>query len=289
MVEHVTKQEGVEWHAYRRGPLKLRVGGSEVGAALGVSEYATPKSLWEYIHWQRQGYREHNGVRYELHQNESEEMTHGTVNEPRTIRLYEMLTSQVAAPGNYWECVSPSERWPRDGDHLYYGCSPDGVVSDTLLLECKAPFHRAASKIAPHYMAQMQYQMAVTGRTQCDFVSVFYRPKEQETWWHDTSCPWNIKDPERGDVFIRRVHFSNSYWAWMYAGLQRFTREYLIPRAQPPLLERLIDPLRDVPGVEVRVDAPESFIVDYHAKMRALRIAAHTNDLRRLAELCPTA
>ncbi|SPU26477.1 putative phage-type endonuclease [Candidatus Bartonella washoeensis] len=57
------------------------------------------------------------------------------------------------------------------------GASPDGLIGEDGLIEVKCP--RSAThmrfciddKIKPEYHAQMQFQMACTGRKWCDFVS----------------------------------------------------------------------------------------------------------------------
>jgi putative phage-type endonuclease len=61
------------------------------------------------------------------------------------------------------------------------GASPDGLVSDAGLVEIKCPLSATHIETllgqAPpgRYVAQMQWQMAVTGRLWCDFVS--YDPR----------------------------------------------------------------------------------------------------------------
>lgn len=58
-----------------------------------------------------------------------------------------------------------------------FGCSPDGLVQDTGLVEIKCPSSKNhikylnAGKPPAKYVPQMQCQMAVTGRQWCDFVS----------------------------------------------------------------------------------------------------------------------
>ncbi|WP_019223384.1 lambda exonuclease family protein [Bartonella rattaustraliani] len=61
------------------------------------------------------------------------------------------------------------------------GASPDGLIGDDGLIEVKCP--RSVnhmrffmdSQIKPEYLAQMQFQMACTGRKWCDFIS--YDPR----------------------------------------------------------------------------------------------------------------
>jgi putative phage-type endonuclease len=64
------------------------------------------------------------------------------------------------------------------------GCSPDGLVGDDGLVEIKCPNTAThletllGQAIPSKYEAQMQFQMACTGRKHCDFVS--YDPRMPE-------------------------------------------------------------------------------------------------------------
>jgi len=62
----------------------------------------------------------------------------------------------------------------------YAGCSPDGLCSTDGLVEVKCPsthnhLLHISSSVPPNYVAQMQFQMWVTDREWCDFVS--YDPR----------------------------------------------------------------------------------------------------------------
>jgi putative phage-type endonuclease len=64
------------------------------------------------------------------------------------------------------------------------GCSPDGLVGDDGLIEIKCPkwsTHQETllyREIPDRYMKQMQFQLAVTGRAWCDYIS--YSPQWRE-------------------------------------------------------------------------------------------------------------
>lgn len=66
----------------------------------------------------------------------------------------------------------------------FSGCSPDGMVADDGLVEIKCPNtathidYLRTKKVPNKYLYQMQWQMAVTGRQWCDFVS--YDPRMPE-------------------------------------------------------------------------------------------------------------
>jgi len=74
------------------------------------------------------------------------------------------------------------------------GASPDGLIGDDGLLECKCPNTSThietllGGKVPEKYVTQIQWQLACTGRKWCDFVS--YDPRL----------------PERMKLFIHRVH-----------------------------------------------------------------------------------
>ena len=81
------------------------------------------------------------------------------------------------------------------------GCSPDGLVGDDGLIEIKCPtvanhIETLTSNSAPSkYIAQMQWQMACTGRKWCDFVS------------------FNVELPDHLQLFVKRVERDDEYIA----------------------------------------------------------------------------
>jgi putative phage-type endonuclease len=101
-------------------------------------------------------------------------MEWGTQTEPMARIAYEahanVFVEQVAFVDH------PTIEW--------FGCSPDGLVGETGLLEIKCPNSKThikyllAGKPPAKYVPQMQCQMAVTGREWCDFVS--YDPRLPE-------------------------------------------------------------------------------------------------------------
>lgn len=69
------------------------------------------------------------------------------------------------------------------------GASPDGLVGSDGLIECKCPNSAThletllSGAVEGKYFLQMQFQMAVTGRAYCDFVSFDPRlPPEMQLW-----------------------------------------------------------------------------------------------------------
>jgi putative phage-type endonuclease len=94
-------------------------------------------------------------------------MAHGTENEPLARSMYEFMTDNSVDQ-------IPFVDHPSIG---MSGCSPDGLVGDSGLIEIKCPSSKThmatllGASIEEKYMKQMQFQMACTGRLWCDFVS----------------------------------------------------------------------------------------------------------------------
>lgn len=93
-------------------------------------------------------------------------MQWGTDNEPLARLQYELETGNEVVETGFWQ-----------HDTLMAGASPDGLISETGLIEIKCPntaTHIETLKkreVPKQYVAQVQGQMWITGRTWCDFVS----------------------------------------------------------------------------------------------------------------------
>lgn len=93
------------------------------------------------------------------------------------------------------------------------GASPDGLVGDNGLVEIKCPstatmIETLISETVPSdYHAQMQFQMACTGRKWCDYV-VF-----------------DPRMPEKAQLFIKRVDRDDKFIAEMEAEIVKFLAE----------------------------------------------------------------
>lgn len=94
-------------------------------------------------------------------------MQHGTETEPQARATYTLTT---------FRSVEEVGFVPHPLIEMA-GASPDGLIGDDGLIEIKCPnsaTHIATlrgASIDDKYMKQMQFQMACTGRTWCDFVS----------------------------------------------------------------------------------------------------------------------
>jgi putative phage-type endonuclease len=145
-------QRSKEWHEARKG----LVTASAVGAILGLDPYRDRDDVV------RQMVRDYHGAEREFLGNIATE--HGTFHEYGALVDYQMETGNRAENCGFFA---------RDN---WIGASPDALVGDDGLLEIKCPYrmragegeHRSINE-QPHYYAQMQVQMYVTGRQWCDF------------------------------------------------------------------------------------------------------------------------
>jgi len=142
------EQRSIEWFEARKG----RITASSVGAILGVAPYATRADVM------RRMVRETLGAENEFQGNIATE--YGVNNEAGALIDFEMETGRdVQAVG-----FVTREDWA--------GASPDGLIGDRQGLEIKCPFglrNDAAPKFKtladqPHYLAQVQFSLWVTGR-----------------------------------------------------------------------------------------------------------------------------
>lgn len=130
-------------------------------------------------------------------------MQWGNDTEPQARAAYEFMTD--AAVEETGLCLHPAI--------ADFGASPDGLVGDIGLLEIKCPNSAAhietlLSGDAPaKYNAQMQAQMACTGRAWCDFVSF------------DPRLPADMQ------IFIKRVHRDDAFIATMETEVSAFLSE----------------------------------------------------------------
>ena len=88
-------------------------------------------------------------------------------------------------------------------DMTMAGASPDGLIGDVGMVEIKCPttsvhIDTLMSGIVPSkHMAQIQWQMACTGRNWCDFVS--YDPRMPENMW------MFVQRVDRDEAYIEEI------------------------------------------------------------------------------------
>ena len=140
------EQRSEEWFEARKG----RVTASMVGAILGLSPHMTRAGAM------RRMVRDREGAPAEFTGNIATE--YGEANEEGAVAEYRMET------GNTVELVGfiAKEDWA--------GCSPDALINDDGGLEAKCPFGKRKEgelkplEDQPHYYAQVQFSLWVTGR-----------------------------------------------------------------------------------------------------------------------------
>lgn len=149
-------QGSPEWFEQR----KDRITGSRVGSILGLNPWKTKDDVM------REMVREHFGVYKEFNGNVATEW--GSRNEKNAIFRLEL--------DNNIDFIETGLHVHHD--HNWIAASPDGLVGDTAVVEIKCPYGLRNSKDPSkfkrpeqqmHYYAQMQLEMACTGRRECYF------------------------------------------------------------------------------------------------------------------------
>ena len=137
-------------------------------------------------------------------------MQHGTDTEPLGRAAYEALHDVLVDEVGF--VPHPSI--------IMAGASPDGLVGDDGLLEIKCPntathIETLLSQTVPgKYNTQMQFQMACTNRSWCDFVS------------------FDNRLPQELQLFVKRVPRDNMYIRLMEEEIIKFLNELDIKIAQ---------------------------------------------------------
>lgn len=142
------EQRTPEWHESRVG----KITASRVGAILGLSKYRTADDVL------RDMVRERFGMPREFVGNEATE--YGQAHEADALAAYEQ---------RYAVMVEPCGLIPHP-QYAFLAASPDGLVGDRGLVECKCPYRSRYTTPSAEYVAQMQLQMLCTERDWCDFV-----------------------------------------------------------------------------------------------------------------------
>jgi putative phage-type endonuclease len=194
------EQRSEEWFKDRKGKLT----GSNIGAALGVNPWKTPDDLI------RQMVREYHGAESEFTGNIATE--YGRLHEPLASMDYMAKTGNMVQECGFY--VHPEHDW--------LGASPDGLIDEDGLIEIKCPFGQRNAKPPvfktcadqPHYFAQVQTEMACTGRKWTDFYQ------------------WT----QNGDD-VERVEFDPQWWADSLPVLLEFYHRYINELENPVHLE----------------------------------------------------
>lgn len=147
------EQRTQEWYAARKG----RITASLVGGLLDCAPYMSKDAAFRAL------VRSCHGLPDEFEGNIATD--YGTNNEELAVKAYEIETGNTVVLAGFvaWD------NW--------LGASPDGYIGDDGLIEIKCPFGKrkdeepefASIEDQPHYYAQIQVQLFVTGRKWCHF------------------------------------------------------------------------------------------------------------------------
>lgn len=166
------KQQTKEWHNARVGKLTA----SRAGAALGINPWQKPDDLIRAM------VREYHGAEPEFVGNIA--TNYGQQHEPLAVLDFMSEYSVTVQDAGFY--VHPEYDW--------LGASPDGFVGDDALIEVKCPFSLRNGGVfksivdQPHYHAQIQVQLAVTGLSTCFFYQ--WAPHGTKTEVVDFSPKW---------------------------------------------------------------------------------------------------
>jgi putative phage-type endonuclease len=130
-------------------------------------------------------------------------MEWGTEQEPHARAAYSARTGELVEEVGFVDHPSVANS----------GASPDGLVGDDGLVEFKCPATAThldtllAQTVPGKYIAQMQWQMACTGRKWCDF------------------CSYDPRLPEHLRMFVKRVTRDNEYIKTLETEVTKFLAE----------------------------------------------------------------
>ena len=194
--DRIAVQQGTpEWHQLRAG----KVTASRVADILAKTKTGPSASRQNYLI--ELAIQRTTGIIAESYSNAA--MEWGTQTEPQARVAYEVNTNNFVDQVAFID--HPNIAW--------FGCSPDGLVSDRGLVEIKCPnsathWEYFKSKEPPKkYFIQMQAQMAVTGRDWCDFIS------------------FDPRMPDRSQLLIVNVPRDPEFILFMETEIKQFLNE----------------------------------------------------------------
>ena len=194
--DRIAVQQGTpEWHQLRAG----KVTASRVADILAKTKTGPSASRQNYLI--ELALQRTTGIIQESYSNSA--MEWGTQTEPQARVAYEVNTN------NFVDTVAfidhPSIEW--------FGCSPDGLVSDRGLVEIKCMQPKGhwevikTKEIPKNYWIQQQAQLSCTNREWNDYVG------------------FNPIFPDRSQLFIKRTYRDETFITEMEAEIVKFLSE----------------------------------------------------------------
>jgi putative phage-type endonuclease len=174
------------------------IGASEVGAILGLSPFETPFSLW--LKKTKQVEREP----------ENQAMKMGHLLEPVVAQLWEEATGEKVIKASAADIIYVHPEYD------FMRATPDRVVRGRKkLLECKTTLTDVDSDdIFPHWIAQCQYQMYVTGI-------------------HDVDLAWLVKGRYFG---YENIQYDAEFAEFIAERVKEFWNDCVIGGKEPELI-----------------------------------------------------
>ena len=182
-----------------------RITGSRIGAILGLNPYSTRGDVL------REMVREAHGAEREFQGNEA--TRYGEAHEPDALAAYEAREGVMTYGGGEL-LIHPV--------HDFLAVTPDGLVGDDGMIECKAPFRGTYThwNEKPYYEAQMRLQVECAVRAWCDFVV-----------WRD------------GEIAVSRIERDAAWLQSVLPVLEQFMADYRAAMEAPE--SYLADTIRD--------------------------------------------
>ena len=193
--EQIMEQRTEEWFKARLG----KVTASKVADVLAKTKTGVSASRANYL--SDLVVERLTGQQAEFYQNDA--MAWGTETEPQARMAYEAFKGVLVDEEGFIDHPSIAN----------FGCSPDGLIGDSGLLEIKCPNSKThidtllSGKAPSKYIPQMMTQMACTGRKWCDFVS------------------FDPRLPEDLQLFVVRVNRDDEYIANLEKEVAAFLAE----------------------------------------------------------------
>lgn len=176
------------WHDARRG----KITGSMFSACLGLNPYVSRQKAWRLI----TGREEAQPI--------NAAMQWGIDHEKDACHAYECETGNLVSPAAFYKHPMLD----------YMGCSPDGIVGKTGVVEFKCP-QRLYETIPEYYLPQIMGEIHITGREWCDFTA--WTPQAHWT---------------------KRVERNEKAWKEIEEKLVEFWETYVLGDQEPPRKRR---------------------------------------------------